>query len=229
MIKIKNMNKRYKNKVILNDFELEIPRGEIIGLLAPNAMGKTTLLKILGGQRCFDSGTYEFENEPFQPKHKAKIGYLHDHEVFPMNWKIKDTMNYYVRYFETFNLEKCTQMMQVFQLDEHTQLRTLSKGEAEKMYLALALSVDGSIYILDEPLATVDLVSRDEIISMMMEQFDCQTTILIATHLVADIEMMLDRVLFLKDGKIVENVLVEQLRASGHSVVSRYKEVFKHE
>ena len=229
MIKIKQMNKRYDDKIILDDVSLDINRGEIIGLLAPNATGKTTLLKILGGQKCFDSGEYEFLGEVFEAAHKAHIGYMPSSGMFPLNWRIKDTVNFYQHHFTTFNLEKCQNMLTEFKLEPKMRLKNLSKGIEEKLYLALAMSIDASLYILDEPLAAVDILARDVVIEKIMKTFNADSTILIATHLVADIEVMLDRVLFLKNGCIVENVLVEDLRASGKSVVSRYKEVFSDE
>ena len=103
MIKLKDLNKKYGKKVILNHVNLEIPRGEIIGLLAPNAMGKSTLLKVLGGHICFDSGTYEFEGHDFVPQDKAYIGYMQETNAFPSNWKVKEVIDYYKQYFKTFN------------------------------------------------------------------------------------------------------------------------------
>ncbi|MGL4336773.1 MAG: ATP-binding cassette domain-containing protein [Turicibacter sp.] len=226
MIKLININKKYGDKIILNNVSLDIPRGEIIGLLAPNAMGKSTFLKIIGGQICMDSGTYLFEGEEFKASHKAFIGYLNDTGTFPLGWRVKDTIAYYQEYFKTFNIEKCTAMLAEFKVELNDKMKVLSKGQAEKLQLALALSIDGSLYIMDEPLAAVDLIAREEIIKMMMAKFDLDTTILLSSHLVADIEMLLDRVLFLKDGEIIENTLVEDLRLEGKSIVSRYKEVF---
>lgn len=227
MIKLININKKYGDKIILDNVSLEIPRGEIIGLLAPNAMGKSTFLKIIGGQICFDSGEYEFEGHPFIAKDKAQIGYLNDVNTLPLSWKIKDVVSYYEQYFNTFNVSKCNEMLDYFTLNQKDKIKVLSKGQHEKLQLALALSIEGSLYIMDEPLAAVDLLAREEIIKMILNNFDLNTTILISSHLVRDIENILDRVWFLKDGKIIENTLVEDLRQNGYSVTSRYKEVFK--
>lgn len=226
MIKLIGMNKKYGKKVILDHVNLDIPRGEIIGLLAPNAMGKSTFLKILGGQICFDSGVYEFEGHPFVPQDKAFIGYMNDTNTFPLNWKVQDTVAYYKQYFKTFNEMKCYELLDYFKIDRLNRIKVLSKGQDEKLQLALCLSIEGSLYIMDEPLAAVDLIAREEIIKMVLNNFDLNTTIIVSSHLVRDIENILDRVWFLKDGKFVENILVEDLRAQGHSVTSRYKEVF---
>lgn len=227
MIKLMNINKKYGDKIILDNVSLEIPRGEIIGLLAPNAMGKSTLLKIIGGQICFDSGEYEFEGSQFMAQHKAQIGYLNDANTLPLSWKIKDAVDYYEHYFKTFNATKCKEMLASFTLNPTDKIKVLSKGQNEKLQLALALSIEGSLYIMDEPLAAVDLLAREEIIKMILNNFDLNTSIIISSHLVADIETILDRVWFLKDGKIIENTLVEDLRLNGQSVTSRYKEVYK--
>ncbi|HAX73488.1 MAG TPA: ABC transporter ATP-binding protein [Firmicutes bacterium] len=226
MIELKNVNKKYNEKIILDNVSLHIPRGEIIGLLAPNAVGKSTFLKILAGQICMNSGTYLFNGEEFKPAHKASIGYMNENDTFPISWKVGEVIEYYKTYFTTFNAKKCRDMLAEFKISEHDKLKVLSKGTLEKFYLSLALAIEGSLYILDEPLAAVDLVAREEIIKMMMEKFDLDTTLIISSHLVNDIETLLDRVLFLKDGKIVENTLVEDLRMQGKSVVTRYKEVF---
>lgn len=229
MIKLMAINKRYGSKIILDDLTLDIPRGEIIGLLAPNAMGKSTLLKIIGGQISFDHGVYEFEEHGFIASDKAQIGYLNEADTLPLSWKVKDALAYYERFFNTFNVTKCKEMLDYFKVELNDKIKVLSKGQNEKLQLALALSIEGSLYILDEPLAAVDLLTREEIIKMILNNFDLNTSLIISSHLVRDIENILDRVWFLKDGKIVENTLVEDLRMQGHSVTTKYKEVFKHD
>lgn len=229
MIKLVNLNKRYGDKVILDNVNLTINRGEIIGLLAPNAEGKSTLLKILGGQIVFDSGEYLLEDKRFNYKDKGRIGYMSDASLMPGGWYVKDCIAYYARYFDNFNKEKCEVMLKAFGLEEKDKVKKLSKGQNEKLHLALALAIDGILYIMDEPLAAIDLIAREEIIGMILENFSPESTMIISSHLVADIEKMLDRVMLLKGGKIVHNELVEDLRADGKSVVKLYKEVYKNE
>lgn len=227
MIKLVNMNKRYENKVILDNVTLNINRGEIIGLLAPNGEGKSTFLKILGGQITFDDGEYLFDGKKFSYKNKGDIGYMSDTPIMPGGWIIKDCVAYYKRYFKKFNKEKCLNMIEQFGLKEDDKVKKLSKGQNEKLHLALALSIDGALYIMDEPLAAIDLIAREEIIAMILENFSPESTMIISSHMVADIEKMLDRVILLKGGKIVYNDLVENLRENGKSVVKLYKEVYK--
>lgn len=226
MIKLVNLNKAYRDKIILKGLNLEINKGEIIGLLAPNAEGKSTLLKILGGQITFDSGEYFFNSEEFTYKDKEVIGYMNDTAIIPDSWRVKDGIEYYSEYFKTFNEEKCLNMLRYFKIDLKRRVKTLSKGESEKYHLSLALSIEGQLYIMDEPLAAIDLISREEVISLILDNFNVDSTIIISSHLVSDIERMLDRVLLLKNGEIVCNKLVEDLRFEGKSVVDLYKEVY---
>lgn len=226
MIKIVNLNKAYRDKIVLKNLNLEINKGEIIGLLAPNAEGKSTLLKILGGQITFDSGEYLFNGEEFNYKDKEVIGYMNDIAIIPASWKVRDGIQYYSEYFKTFNEEKCLDMLKYFKIDLKRRVKALSKGESEKYHLSLALSIEGQLYIMDEPLAAIDLISREEVISMILDNFNIDSTIIISSHLVYDIERMLDRVLLLKNGEIICNKLVEDLRLEGKSVVDLYKEVY---
>ena len=226
MIKLVNLNKAYRDKIVLKNLNLEINKGEIIGLLAPNAEGKSTLLKILGGQITFDSGQYFFNGEEFNYKDKEVIGYMNDTAMIPKKWKVIDGIDYYSEYFKTFNKEKCLDMLKYFKIDLKKRVKTLSKGESEKYHLSLALSIEGQLYIMDEPLAAIDLISREEVISMILDNFNIDSTIIISSHLVSDIERMLDRVMLLKNGEIVCNKLVEDLRLEGKSVVDLYKEVY---
>ncbi|MGL5764699.1 MAG: ATP-binding cassette domain-containing protein [Sarcina sp.] len=226
MIKLVNVNKRYKDKVVLDNVNLELQKGEIIGVLAPNGVGKSTLLKILGGQIVFDSGEYYFEGEKINPKHKEKIGYMSDRSIIPGGWKVIEAIEYYEKYFKQFNREQCENMLKEFEIEKDEILKSLSKGQNEKVHLALALSIKGSLYIMDEPLGAIDLIAREEIIRMILDKFEIDSTMIISSHLVSEIEGLLDRVIFLKDGKIVSNRLVEDLRSEGKSVVELYREVF---
>lgn len=226
VIKLININKVYDNKVILDNVNIEINKGEIIGLLAPNAEGKSTFLKILGGQISFDSGEYYFQGKAFNYKDKGLIGYMNDTPIMPHSWKVRECVDYYEEYFKTFNVEKSLNMLKRFNLDLNNKVKNLSKGENEKLHLALALGIDGVLYIMDEPLASIDLIAREEVISIVLENFSSESTMIISSHLVADIERMLDRVILLKNGKIEKNLLVEDLRMEGKSVVKLYKEVY---
>ena len=151
---------------------------------------------------------------------------MNDTPIIPKGWKAIDGVDYYKEYFKTFNYEKCMDMLKYFKIDLDRKIKTFSKGENEKYHLALALSINGSLYIMDEPLAAIDLIAREEIIKMIIDNFSLESTIIISSHLVSDIEKMLDRVLLLKDGQIICNKLVEDLRVEGKSVVDLYKEVY---
>ena len=151
---------------------------------------------------------------------------MNDTAIIPASWKVRDGIQYYSEYFKTFNEEKCLDMLKYFKIDLKRRVKTLSKGESEKYHLSLALSIEGQLYIMDEPLAAIDLIAREEVISMILDNFNIDSTIIISSHLVYDIERMLDRVLLLKNGEIICNKLVEDLRLEGKSVVDLYKEVY---
>ncbi|WP_297522539.1 ATP-binding cassette domain-containing protein [uncultured Clostridium sp.] len=229
MVKLVNLNKRYGNKVILDNVNLEILKGEIIGVVAPNAEGKSTLLKILGGQINIDSGEYFFDGEKMSVLSKGKIGYMSDVPIIPSDWYVSDACDYYSKYFKLFDRNKCEKMLGKFNLKNNDEVKKLSKGQNEKLHLALALSIKARLYILDEPFAAIDIIDREEIIRMILENFDMESTIIISSHLVSEIEGVLDRVILLKKGKIVCNSLVEDLRLEGKSLVSLYKGVYGNE
>lgn len=226
MIKLKGIGKGYGNGIVLQDLDLEINKGEIIGLLGPNGEGKSTLVKILAGLITDYGGEYEFEGKKFEYKCKNYIGYMNDTAIIPNGWRVIHAIDYYKRNFTTFNEEKVLNLFNLFEINIEEKMRELSKGAVEKVHLALALSIDAKLYILDEPFGAIDLIAREEIIRIILDNFSPDSTIIIVSHLVRDVEKMLDRVILLKDKKIEKNVLVEDIRLKGKSVVDLYKEAF---
>lgn len=226
MIKLKGIGKGYGNGVVLRGLDLEINRGEIIGLLGPNGEGKSTLVRILAGLITDYGGNYEFEGKPFDYTCKNHIGYMNDTPIIPKGWRVIHAIDYYKRNFTTFNEEKVLNLLKRFEINIEEKMRELSKGAVEKVHLALALSIDAKLYILDEPFGAIDLIAREEIIRIILDNFNSESTIIIVSHLVRDVEKMLDRVVLLKDRKIEQNVLVEDLRFEGKSVADLYREVF---
>lgn len=226
MIKLKGIGKGYGNGVVLRGLDLEINKGEIIGLLGPNGEGKSTLVKILAGLITDYGGEYEFDGELFNYTCKNHIGYMNDTAIIPKAWRVYHAIDYYKRNFTTFNEEKVLNLLEIFKIDKENKMKELSKGTVEKVHLALALSIDAKLYILDEPFGAIDLIAREEIIRIILDNFNSESTIIIVSHLVRDVEKMLDRVVLLKDRKIERNIMVEDLRLEGKSVVDLYKEVF---
>lgn len=226
MIKLLSINKTFKEKEVLKDLNLEINKGEIIGLLGPNGEGKSTLVKILAGLITDYEGNYDFDSKEFDYTCKNYIGYMNDTAIIPQGWRVTDAIDYYKRNFITFNNDKVLNLLESFEIDIQKKMKEFSKGAVEKIHLALALSIDAKLYILDEPLASIDLIAREEVIRTILDNFNFNSTIIIVSHLVRDVEKMLDRVILLKDKKIEKNVLVEDLRLEGKSVVDLYKEVF---
>lgn len=226
MIKLLSINKTFKEKEVFKDLNLEINKGEIIGLLGPNGEGKSTLVKILAGLITDYEGNYDFDSKEFDYTCKNYIGYMNDTAIIPQGWRVTDAIDYYKRNFITFNNDKVLNLLESFEIDIQKKMKEFSKGAVEKIHLALALSIDAKLYILDEPLASIDLIAREEVIRTILDNFNFNSTIIIVSHLVRDVEKMLDRVILLKDKKIEKNVLVEDLRLEGKSVVDLYKEVF---
>lgn len=226
MIKLCGIGKGYGNGVVLKNLDLEINKGEIIGLLGPNGEGKSTLVKILAGLITDYGGEYEFDGKAFDYTCKNYIGYMNDTAIIPKGWRVTDAIDYYQRNFTTFDKEKALKLLEIFEVNTDKKMKEFSKGAIEKIHLALALSINAKLYILDEPLASIDLIGREEVIRIILDNFNFESTIILVSHLVRDVEKMLDRVILLKDKKIEKNILVEDLRMEGKSVVDLYRDVF---
>ncbi|MGL5067454.1 MAG: AAA family ATPase [Sarcina sp.] len=158
---------------------------------------------------------------------KGTIGYMSDVPIISSDCNVNDALEYYSKYFKFFDKNKCEQMLKSFRVESTDEVKILSKGQSEKLHLAL--SIKGSLYIMDEPLVAIDLIAREEIIRMILDNFDIESSIIISSHLVSEIEGVLDRVILLKEGSIVCNSLVEDLRGEGKSLVSLYKGVYGNE
>lgn len=227
MIKIENVSKAYGSHLALDHINLDLEKGEIIGLLGPNGSGKTTLIKILTGLINNYKGTVTVNEEIIGPEPKEDISYLSDDQVLRNFKNIDQAVKYYDDFFENFNREKTYQLLKDLHLEPEMLVKSLSKGMLEKFHLALALGRDADFYILDEPISGVDIVTRDQIIGTIINHINPNSTMIISTHLVDDVETILDRVLYLQDGKIAENILSEDLRiGKGLSIANRYREIF---
>ncbi|MGL5151998.1 MAG: ATP-binding cassette domain-containing protein [Clostridium sp.] len=226
MIELKGITKSYKYKNVLNNINLELKEGEIVGILGPNAEGKSTLIKILAGHINDYTGVYLFNDRNFEPIYKEQIGYVSDKAILSKGWTVRDSVEYYDKYFNTFDKEKANMLLGRFGIDFRRKIKYLSKGESEKVHLALALSIKGVLYLLDEPLASVDIIGREEIMNTIVESFDEKSSMIIVSHLVRDVECILDRALFLKNGVFVSDVRVKEIREEGISLVDIYKNMY---
>ena len=227
MINIKNLNKKYRNKIILDNINLDIEKGKIIGLLGPNGSGKTTLMKILLNITKEDSGEIYINNEKKSEETNKYISFLPDAPFIDKDLSINEARNYFKFFYTDFNDKKFENLINKLNLNLKDKIKNLSKGNIEKLNLILILSRDAKIYILDEPIAGVDIVTRNEILKLIIENISDESTAIISTHLIKDIEHIFDQVMFLKDANIDKIYNVEDIRINKNiSVEDLYLEYF---
>lgn len=199
IVKISGLSKAFGEKKVLDNIDLEIPQGKIIGLLGPNGSGKTTLIKILSGF-CAD---YEGEvlidgKRPGSAAGKAKVAYLPDKDGLPENLPADEIIKIYDTFFDDFDEERCRKLLDIFGIDEKTVAGELSKGEADKLKISLLMSRDARLYLLDEPIGGIDVEARQHVLDLILENFNPCGSMIIVTHLVRDIERLFDSVIILK-------------------------------
>jgi len=228
ILKIENLTKKYYNKIALEDVNLSIERGKIYGLLGPNGSGKTTLMKIIIGLHKQTSGEVYINNNPLSYESKASISYMPTENFLYDSFKVKHAVKFYKDMYEDFREDYAYKILNDIKVDPEFRISKLSSGLTGKLKVALALSRDVDIYMLDEPLNGVDVLSRDTIMELIINCYDEKKCFIVSTHLVSEIEKILDYVIFLKDGKVELFGEAEELRQShGASVEGLYKEVYK--
>lgn len=227
IVQISNLTKKYNSNIALDNLNLELKNGTVVGLLGPNGSGKTTLIKILAGLLRSYSGEVLINDEAPGPITKAYVSYLPDRNVLNNFNKISDSIKFFEDFFEDFNTTKCKEILNSLALKEDSKIKSLSKGMVEKLHLSLILARKAKLYILDEPIAGVDPVARDEILNAIIDNIEPESTMIISTHLVRDIENIFDEVAFISNGKIIEYDIAENIRTqSGISIDEKYKEIF---
>lgn len=228
LLKIENLYKKYYNKTALNNVNLILEQGQIYGLLGPNGSGKTTLMKVIAGLHKQTSGQITVKDEPLSYKTKASISYMPTENFLYDSFKVKDAVKFYADMYEDFQEEKALNILKEINVDTEFKISKLSSGLVGKLKVALALSRDVDLYMLDEPLNGVDVLSRDVILDLIIRSYTENKTIVVSTHLVSEIEKILDSVIFLKDGIVELTGDAEELRMSRElSIEGIYKEVFK--
>lgn len=228
IIDSKELTKKYFNKTALDSLNLTVEPGVILGLLGPNGSGKTTFLKIAAGLLTKSSGDITIDGKSIGTETKAIVSYLPD-KMFLQKWmKIKDAKDYYKDFFKDFDMRKFTELLAYMNLQEDMKITSLSKGMAEKLLLTLCLSRNAKLYLLDEPLGGVDPVTREKILDAILRNYSEDSSIVVTTHLVSDIERLFDKVAFINSGKIVLEGDAEELRRERNSSIDElYREVFK--
>lgn len=229
IVDVQGVTKLYGKKRALQNVSFSCKGGQIIGLLGPNGSGKTTMIKILTGLITAYDGTVSIDGLTIGEKTKAMVSYLPDEPYFADWMKAKDALQIFVDMYQDFDLERCLTIMRRFQIDETMRIKTMSKGTKEKFQLALVMSRKAKLIVLDEPIGGVDPAAREVILDTILENYSSDQTILIATHLIADIERIFDSVIFIKDGEIIINDEVEELRSTTQkSIDELFREKFKY-
>ena len=219
ILECKNLSKSYGKKTALN---------HIIGLLGPNGSGKTTLIKLINGLLTPNEGELYINQHPVGVESKKIVSYLPDHNFLNMGMKVREIIRLYQDFYEDFDSDRAYDMLSKLQIDPNDKLKSMSKGTKEKVQLILIMSRRAKLYVLDEPIAGVDPAARDYILDIILSNYEEDATILISTHLIADIENILDQVIFIKNGQIVLDAYVDNIREEqGKSVDSLFREVFK--
>lgn len=222
------VEKRYGKVQVLRGVDLCLPEGKIVGLLGPNGAGKTTLMKLICGLLTLDSGVIEVGGQPVGPQSKALVSYLPERAYLGDWMTVKDALKLFRDFYADFDWDKAMDMLARLKVDPAARFKTLSKGTREKVQLVLAMSRRALLYVLDEPIGGVDPAAREYILSTILTNYNEEGTILISTHLISDVEAVLDEAVFLKDGQINLHESVDSIRASkGMSVDELFREVFK--
>ena len=228
VLECKNLRKQYGKKIALKNIDLQIPAGSIVGLLGPNGSGKTTLLKLAAGLLTPSSG--EIQACGFKPgvESKALVAYQPD-KVYLNDWmNVEQLIKMMMDFYPNFNKDKADDMLKRLNIEPGEKLKTMSKGTKEKVQLILTMSRDVNLYILDEPIGGVDPAARDYILNTIINNYKEDATVIISTHLINDVESVLNHIIFLKEGAVVRQGDVDDIRQeTGMSIDALFREEFK--
>lgn len=227
LLEVNNISKRIKGKEILKGISFNLEKGKVLGIMGPNGQGKTTLLNVIQGFLKADNGEIKVDGNPQSALTKNDISFLQDVNIFNKSMKIKDAISLYVDFFYDFDKEKMDYYLDFMNLDSSSKIRDLSKGMMEKFNLSLALSRRAKLYMLDEPISGVDPVSREKILDAILENLSEDSSMIITTHYIGELERIFDEVIFLGDGKIIEHGDAEELREKyKESIDQIYRKIF---
>lgn len=230
ILECKNLTKSYKKGTkVLNNLSLQIPAGKIVGLLGPNGCGKSTLIKLISGLLQPDSGEILVDGNPIGEHSNAIISYLPERTYFNSWMRVEELIMYFEEFYSDFNAERAFKLLYDLNINPKDKLKSLSKGTKEKVQLILVMSRDAKLYLLDEPIAGVDPAAREYILSTIVSNYNPEATIIITTHLITDVEQVLDDYVFLSfGGQILASGNAEQARIeSGKSLDMLFREVFR--
>ncbi len=222
------LTKKYGSNTALDNLSFELERGSIVGLLGPNGSGKTTLMKLANGLLQPTTGEIKIKGMPVGIGTKSIVSYLPDCMSLPEWMRIRELVKFYGDFYTDFSARKAEEMLGNLGLESETRFKTLSKGNKEKVQLILTMSRNAELYLLDEPMGGVDPATRDYILDTIIAGYSENSTVVISTHLIADVEKILDTVLFIDKGRIVRSDSVDSIRSNeGKSVDALFREVFR--
>lgn len=228
LLECRQLTKTYSSKTALNGINLNLQSGRIIGLLGPNGSGKTTLIKLINQLLTPTSGQILMDGQTIGVEAKGFISYLPERSYLGGWMKVSDALDFFADFYEDFDRSRALAMLEKLGLSPSDKLKTMSKGTKEKLQLILVMSRRAKLYCLDEPIAGVDPAARDYILSTIINNYSEDATILISTHLISDVENILDEVIFIQDGQIRLHASVDDIRMQeGKSVDTLFREVFR--
>lgn len=228
LLECKNVCKSFGNKKILHNINLKIPRGKIIGLLGKNGMGKTTLIKLINNLLTLSDGEILVNGKKIGVDSKKIISYLPERTYLDKSLKVNEALDYFQDFYDNFDKEKAVKLLMDLQIDLNEQISKMSKGMQEKLQLVLVMSRNAELYILDEPLGGVDPATRDYILDTILKNFSEGASVIISTHLIQDIERILDEVIFIDKGKIILQSDADELREKENASIDEvFRRMFK--
>ncbi len=228
ILQCNELTKKFGSKTALSKIDIKLKRGKITGLLGPNGSGKTTLIKLANGLLHQDGGEILIDGKTPGAESKAIVSYLPEKTYLNDYMTVKEIIQFFCDFYSDFDKSRALDMLARLGINENDKLKTMSKGTKEKVQLILVMSRRAQIYFLDEPIAGVDPAARDYILETIITNYDENAAIVISTHLIADVEKVLDEVIFLKYGEIVMHKSVDEIREDeGKSVDMLFREVFK--
>lgn len=227
ILECENLSKNYGSVKALDNLTLKIESGKIVGLLGPNGHGKTTIIKTLSGLLSKDKGKVLIDGKRIGVGTKKIVSYLPERSYLSPEMKIKEVVSFFQEFYEDFDAKKADAMLGELSLDKESKLKSLSKGNREKVQLIMVMSRKAKLYLLDEPMGGVDPAARDYILKTIISNYSEDATVIISTHLIQDVEQILDEVVFLKEGKVMLHSDVDELRMEKEkSVDALFREVF---
>ena len=228
LLEFKNLSKKYGEKQALKDVNLKIPKGKIIGLLGKNGSGKTTLIKLINDLLTPTDGEILINGKKPGVESKKIISYLPERTYLDKEMKVKDSLKYFKEFYDNFDIEKAENLLKDLDLDINQKISKMSKGMQEKLQLILVMSRKADLYILDEPLGGVDPATRDYILDTILSNFNEEASVLISTHLIADVEKILDEIIFINNGEIILTSSADELRNKEQSSIDEiFRRYFK--